>query len=75
MLNRACACDSGLESGGLGDEPVGHVAAVAVAADSKLFWIGDPVFHQRVDTFQNVFSRAGDNLGNDFGEERVSVAG
>src|SRR5215831_522916 len=44
VLDRSGACDSGFEACGLGDEPVGHVSAVAVAADGEVFGIGNAAF-------------------------------
>ena len=56
VLDRAGAGDGGFEARGLGDQPVGHVSAIAVAADGEVVGIGDAVFHQRVDAFENVFA-------------------
>ena len=65
MLDRAGAGDGGFEARGLSDEPVGHVSAVAVAADGEVVGIGDAVFDQSVDAFENVFAGTRDDLGND----------
>src|ERR1700691_5392516 len=75
VLDGAGAGDGGFEAGGLGDEPVGHVSAVAVAADGEMVGVGDAVFDEGVDPFENVFAGAGDDLGNDLGEEFVAVSG
>ena len=75
MLHRAGAGDGGLEASGLRDQPVRHVTAVAVAADGQLVRIGNPVFHQRIDSGQYIFAGAGDNFRNDLQRELVSVAG
>ena len=37
--------------------------------------IGDAVFHQRVDAFENIFAGARDDDGNDLHEEFVAVSG
>ena len=56
MLYCARARDCGFEPGGLRDQPVGHVAAIAVAADSQVIGVGDALAHQRVHSFQNVLA-------------------
>src|SRR5271155_369249 len=75
VFDCAGAGDGGFEAGGLGDEPVGHVSAVAVAADGEVVGVGDAVFDQGVDAFENVFAGARDDLRNDLQEEFVAVAG
>src|SRR6202167_442370 len=75
VLDGAGAGDGGFEAGGLGDEPVGHVSAVAVAADGEVVGVGDAVFDERVDAFEDVFAGAGDDLRNDLLEEFVAVSG
>ena len=62
VLDGSGSGDGGLEAGGLGDEPVGHVSAVAVAADGEAVGVGDAVFHQRVDAGENVFAGTRDEL-------------
>ena len=75
MLDRACAGDCGFEARGLGDQPVGHVATVAVAADGEMIGIGDAILYQGVDAFENVFAGTRDDYGNDLFEELVAVSG
>jgi len=58
----------------LSDEPVGHVAAVAVASDGEVSGVGDAIFDEGVDAFENVFAGAGDDDGNDLLEEFVAVS-
>src|SRR2546423_1290397 len=43
VLHRSCASDGRLESSSLRDQPVGHVAAIAVAAYSQAIRIGDAI--------------------------------
>ena len=74
VFDRARAGDGGLPLRALGDEPVGHVSAVAVPANAEAAAIGNAVFHQRVDAFENVLARAGDDLGNDLLQELVAIA-
>src|SRR5207302_804768 len=45
-----------------------------VAADGEMVWIGDAIFHQRVDAFENVFAGTRHDLGNDLLEEFVAVS-
>src|SRR5258706_1694899 len=59
----------------LGDKHVSNVAAVAVAADAEVFGIGNAVFHQRVDAFENIFAGTRDDLGNNLFEKFVAVSG
>ncbi len=75
VLDGSGAGDGGFEAGGLGDEPVGHVSAVAVAADGEAVGVGDAVFDEGVDAFENIFAGAGDDGGNDLLEEFVAVSG
>ena len=75
VLDRAGAGDGGFEARGLGDEPVGHVSAVAVAGDGEVVGVGDAVFDEGVDAFEDVFAGAGDDHGNDLLEEFVAVSG
>ena len=75
VLDGAGSGDGGFEAGGLGDEPVGHVSAIAVATDGEVAGVGDAVFDEGVDAFEDVFAGAGDDLGNDLGEEFVAVSG
>jgi len=74
VLHCAGARDCGLEARGLRDQPVGHVAAVTVAADREVIGIGDAVFQQRVDAFENVFAGTRDDDRNDLLEELVAVS-
>src|SRR5581483_86164 len=74
MLDRACAGDGYLPLSGLSDEPVGHVAAIAVSADSEMVAIGDAIFHKRIDTFENVFAGTRNQLRNDSLNEVVAIA-
>src|SRR6202042_2014816 len=62
------------EARGLRDEPIGQVAAVAVATDREVICVGDAVFHQRVNALQNVAARPGKDLGNDAESEFVAIA-
>src|ERR1700680_3681893 len=75
VFDRACARDCGFEAGGLRDEPIGHVAAVAVATNGETIRIGDALFHQRVNPFENVLAGTRDDDGNNLHEELVSVSG
>ncbi len=75
MLDRPGAGDGGFEARGLSDEPVGHVAAVAVAADGEMIGVGEAIFHEGVDAFENIFAGAGDDDGNDLLKEFVAVSG
>jgi len=54
MLHRPGAGNRSFESGGLGDEPIRHIATVTVATDGKAVRIGDAIFYQGVDAFQYV---------------------
>src|SRR6266851_5792009 len=74
VLDRACSRDCGFEAGGLRDEPIGHVAAVAVAANGETIRISDAVFQQRVNAFENVLAGTRDDEGNDLHEELISVS-
>src|ERR1700680_2513466 len=75
VFDRAGSRDCGFEAGGLRDQPVGHVAAVGVATNAETIRIGDAVFHQRVNAFENVLARTRDDDGNDLHEELISVSG
>ena len=57
MLDAAGSGDGGFEARGLGDQPVGHVAAVTVSADGESVRVGDSVFHQRVHAGEDVAAR------------------
>src|SRR6202030_1691262 len=74
VFDRAGSRDCGFEAGGLRDEPVGHVATVAVATNGETIRIGDAVFHQRVNPFENVLAGTRDDDGNDLHEELVPVS-
>src|SRR5215467_11999277 len=74
VLHGAGAGNGSFEARGLGNEPVGHVAAITIAADGEPVGIGNAVFDQSVDTLKNVFTRAGDDLGNDLHQELVAVS-
>src|ERR1700683_5855240 len=74
VLDRSRAGNGGVEARGLRDEPVGHVSAVAVAADGEVVGIGCAVFHQSVDAFENIFAGTGDDLRNDLFKELVAVS-
>src|SRR6202451_1867658 len=75
VLDGSGAGDGGFEAGGLGDEPVGHVSAVAVAADGEVRGIGDAVFNECVDAFENIFAGAGNDLRNNLLKEFIAVSG
>src|ERR1019366_4107170 len=75
VLDRAGTGDGGLEASGLRDQPVGHVTAVAVAADGQAVRVGNAVFYQRIDTRQYIFAGTGNEFRNDLEGELVSVAG
>src|SRR6202035_1527258 len=61
VFDRACSRDCGLEAGGLRDEPVGHVPAVSVATTVETIRIGDALFHQGVNAFENVLAGTRDD--------------
>src|ERR1041385_4316811 len=75
MLYRACSGDRCLPARALGDEPVGHIAAIAVTADGEMIGIGDAIFNQRIYAFQDVFAGSGDNLRHDLRQKLVAIAG
>src|SRR5262249_54261462 len=74
QLNYTCTAYCCFEARGLSDEPVGQEAAIAVAADGQLVWVGNAILHQGFHAFENVFAWARENVGNDAQRERVSVA-
>ena len=75
VLHGSGAGDRGFEAGGLGDEPVGHVAAVAVAADGQVVGVGVAVFDEGIDAGEDVAAGLGDQVRLDFEHEVVAVSG
>src|SRR6266849_2940277 len=74
VLHRTRAGHRSLEARGLSDEPVGHVAAVAVAADGEVARIGNAISYQRVHPFENVLTRAGNYFLDNSHEKPVAIA-
>src|ERR1700751_2476111 len=64
VLDGPCACHCGLETSRLSDEPVRHVAAVAVAADREMVRVGAAIFHKRIDAGEDVLARSRNEFGN-----------
>ena len=56
VLHGAGAGYGGFEAGGLGDEPVGHVSAIAVTADGEVIGVGVAVFDEGIDAGEDVAS-------------------
>src|SRR5947209_17285209 len=75
MFNGACSRNCSAEARCLGDQPISHVAAVAVSPDGEMLRISDPVFNQCIYTFEDVLAWPRDDLRNDPQQELVAVAG
>ena len=75
VFDGAGAGDGRFKAGGLGDEPVGHVAAVAVAADSEVFAGSAMPAATRASTPARMsLTGSGDDFGHDAELEGVAVA-
>src|SRR5438552_6515312 len=73
VLDRARAGNCRLKTRGLRDEPIRHVTAVAVSAHREVVGIGNAIFHQSVDAFQNVLARSRNDLRHDLHQELVTI--
>src|SRR5712692_5146682 len=74
VLHRTRAGHRSLEARGLSDEPVGHVAAVTIAADGEVARMGNAISYQRVHPFENVLTRAGNYFRDNSHEKPVAIA-
>src|SRR5438067_10160548 len=72
MFNGSGTSDRSFEPGSLRDEPIGHVTAVAVAADGEAVGISNTIFHQSIHTGEDVFARTRNNLGHDAKKEFIA---
>src|SRR6185503_2345430 len=75
VLDCASTGDGGFEARCLGDEPVGHVSAIAVTTDGKVVRISIAVFDEGIYAGEDVTAGFGDEVGSDLEREVVAVAG
>src|ERR1700735_4887534 len=75
VFDRSRAGDRGFEARAWCNYQVGLVPAVTVAADGEVIGIGDAVFHQGVDAFENIFAGTRDDDRNNLQEKLVAVSG
>src|SRR5882724_4116598 len=73
VFHGASAGDRSLEARGLRDQPVGHVATVAVSSNRQVLWIGNAILDQRIYALQNIFAGTRDELGNQSHQKLVAV--
>src|ERR1700722_5341798 len=74
VFNGSGPRDSRSKARGLRDEPVGHVAAVAIAADGKMIRVGITVFYERIDAGENVATRLRNQVRLDLQHEVVAIS-
>ena len=75
VLDSAGTGRGSFEARGLRDQPVGHVAAVAITGDREAIGISNALMHQRINAIKNVAPRTRDQMRRDLAFKLVAVAG